>query len=123
MSSVSKILVVEDIPDARLLMKSVLEVSDFEVVQAGDGMEGIEQACRESPDLIITDIAMPRMDGLTMIQQLRAMPKFKTAPILAVTSYGIDKAMEAIKAGADRALARPVENHLLLIFVEDLLRE
>ena len=119
----AKILVVEDILDTRLLMKSILELSGFEVVLAADGVEGIEQARRELPNLIITDIAMPRLDGIEMIQQLRATAEFKTAPILAVTSYGMERAMEAIKAGADRALARPIQNHLLLVFVFDLLRK
>jgi two-component system, chemotaxis family, chemotaxis protein CheY len=115
------ILVVEDNADTRALMKSILELSRFKVVLAVDGMDGIEQACAESPDLIITDISMPRLNGLEMIQQLRAMPEFKTTPILAVTAHGMDKAMEAIKAGANRALARPVQNHLLLVLVRNLL--
>jgi CheY-like chemotaxis protein len=90
-------------------------------VLAADGTEGIERARAEFPDLIITDIAMPRLNGIEMIQRLRAMPEFKDAPILAVTSYGMDKAMEGIRAGANRALARPIQNHLLLVFVFDLL--
>jgi len=49
------------------------------------------------------------------------MPEFKSVPILAVTSHGMEKAMDALRAGANRALARPVENHLLLAFVFDLL--
>jgi CheY-like chemotaxis protein len=102
-------------------MKSILELSGFDVLLATDGVEGIEQARAESPDLIITDITMPNLNGIEMIQRLRAMSEFKTAPILAVTSYGMDMAMDAIKAGANRALARPIQNHLLLVFVFDLL--
>ena len=117
----AKILVVEDTPDARALMKSILELSGFEVVLAVDGMDGMEQARAESPDLIITDITMPRLNGIEMIQKLRAMLEFKTTPILAVTAYGMERALEGIKAGANRALARPIQNHLLLVFVFDLL--
>jgi CheY-like chemotaxis protein len=51
------------------------------------------------------------------------MPEFKTVPILAVTAHGMERAMEALKAGANRALARPIENHLLLAFVFDLLKK
>ena len=119
----TKILVVEDIADTAALMKSILELSGFKVVLGFDGVDGIEQARAESPDLIITDIAMPRLNGIEMIQQLRGMPEFKTTPILAITSHGMDKAMEALKAGASRALARPIQNHLLLVFVFDLLRK
>ena len=84
-------------------------------------MDGIKQARAESPDLIITDITMPRLNGSEMIQRLRAMPEFETTPILAVTAYGMERALEGIKAGANRALARPIQNHLLLVFVFDLL--
>ena len=119
----AKVLVVEDDSDTLALMKSILELSGFDVVLAADGVEGIEQARAESPDLIITDITMPNLNGIEMIHKLREMSEFKTAPILAVTSYGMDMAMEAIKAGANRALARPIQNHLLLVFVFDLLHK
>jgi CheY-like chemotaxis protein len=118
-----KILIVEDTEDTRNYMESVLELEGFDVVVAKDGLEGLEQASLELPDLIITDISMPQLDGFQMIQQIRACPKQKDVPILAITSYGMDKAMEAIKGGADRALSRPVENHLLVAFVSDLLRK
>jgi two-component system, chemotaxis family, chemotaxis protein CheY len=116
-----KILVVEDNPDARSLIETILKLSGFNVILAADGREGLDRAQAESPDLIITDIAMPRLNGLGLIQELRAMPGFKKTPILAVTSHGMDKAMDAMRVGANRALARPVQNHLLLVFVFDLL--
>jgi CheY-like chemotaxis protein len=116
------ILVVDDNADTRDLMKAMLEVEGLKVLVAVDGMDGIEQARRESPALIITDIAMPRLNGIEMIEQLRAMPEFINAPILAITSYGIEGAMEARIAGASRALARPSQNHLLVAFALDLLK-
>jgi two-component system, chemotaxis family, chemotaxis protein CheY len=116
-----KILVVEDDPDARRLIETILKLAGLNVVLAADGQEGLEKAQVESPDLIITDIAMPRLNGLGLIHELRGIQGFKKMPILAVTSYGMEKAMEAIRAGANRALARPVQNHLLLVFVFDLL--
>ena len=116
-----KVLVVEDNHDARKLIESILTLSGLNVVLAADGQEGLEKAEKELPDLIITDIAMPRLNGLGLIQELRKKPDLKKIPILAVTSYGMERAMEAIKSGANRALARPVQNHLLLVFVFDLL--
>jgi CheY-like chemotaxis protein len=116
-----KILIVEDVEDSRDYMGSVLEQEGFDVVLAKDGIEGLEQASAELPDLIITDLSMPHLDGFQMIQKIRSTPHQKNVPILAITSHGMDKAMEAIKTGADRALARPVENHLLVAFVSDLL--
>lgn len=116
-----KILVVDDTPQTRGFVASILVMEHFEVVMAADGVEGIEQARSQFPDLIITDLSMPRLPGVEMIRNLRSMPEFKSVPILAITSHDMDQAMEALKAGANRALARPVENHLLLAFVFDLL--
>lgn len=123
MAPMPKILIVEDIEDTRNYMESVLELEGFDVVLAKDGLEGLEQASLELPDLIITDISMPHLDGFQMIQKIRSSHEQKDVPILAITSHGMDKAMEAIKGGADRALSRPVENHLLVAFVSDLLRK
>ena len=117
----TKVLVVEDNSDARGLLKAILEHEHLQVVEAADGVEGLEQAKAESPDLIITDLSMPRLNGQDMIKRLRGSPEHKHVPILAITAHGIERAMEAIKAGASRALARPIENHLLLAFVFDLL--
>jgi len=118
----TKVLVVEDNSDARKLMKAILKQEQLDVVVARDGIEGLEQARAELPDLIITDLMMPRLSGPDMIRRLRASPEHKHVPILAITAHGIDRAMDAIKAGASRALARPFENHLLLVFVKDLLK-
>jgi len=117
----AKILVVEDTPDTREFMESMLELQGFDVVVAADGVEGLEQAQAELPDLVITDLSMPRLTGLEMIRKLRATREGEKVPILAITSHGMDKALEAIKVGANRALARPVQNHLLLAFVFNLL--
>lgn len=117
----TKILVVDDTPDARDFIASILTLKRFDVVIAADGLEGLEQARAELPDLIITDLTMPRLHGIEMIQRLRTMPEFIRIPILAVTSYGPERAVEALEAGASRALSRPVENHLLLETVFDLL--
>ena len=118
-----KILVVEDSGDAREFLQTLLEHEGFSVTLATDGVEGVEKAAKEDPDLIISDLNMPRMDGLQMIKRLRALPKYKDVPILAITSHGIELAMNGIRAGADRVLTRPVGNHLLISFVSDLLNK
>jgi len=116
-----RILVIEDDPDARSLIQAILKQAGYEVSLAADGREGLEKTTNESPDLIITDIAMPRIDGLRLIQLLRTMPLFRSLPILAITSFGVERATAAIKAGANRALARPVHNDFLLQFVKSLI--
>ena len=117
------ILVIEDDPDARTLIHSVLRHAGFDVVLAADGQEGLEKVPMSSPDLIVTDVAMPRLNGLDLIQAIRNTPDYKSVPILAITSFGTERAMEALRAGANRALARPVRNELMLEFVNDLLRQ
>ena len=71
------VLVVEDDPDARGLIETILKLSGFKVVLASDGREGPGKAQLELPDLIITDIAMPRLNGLGMIHELRDSPNLK----------------------------------------------
>jgi len=117
------ILVIEDDPDARLLIQSVLIHAGFQVVVAADGQEGLEKVLSSRPDLIVTDVAMPRLNGLGLIQRIRSTPAFQRVPILAITSFGTERAMEALRAGANRALARPVRNELMLEFVNDLLKQ
>lgn len=117
-----KILVIEDDPDARNLIETVLKLEGFVVTLAADGREGLDKVSLESPDLIITDISMPRLDGLSLIQLLRTMPLFRTVPILAITSFGTERATTALRAGANRALARPIRNELLVEFVNNLLK-
>jgi len=117
------ILVIEDDPDARLLIQSVLRHAGFLVVLAADGQEGLEKVPSSSPDLIVTDVAMPRLNGLGVIHAIRSTPAYKQVPILAITSFGAERAMDALRAGANRALARPVRNELMLQFVNDLLKQ
>lgn len=116
------ILVIEDDPDARLLINSVLSQAGYYVVLAADGQEGLEKVPSASPDLIVTDVAMPRLNGLGLIQAIRSTADYKSVPILAITSFGTERAVEALRAGANRALARPVRNELMLEFVNDLLK-
>jgi CheY-like chemotaxis protein len=116
-----KILVVEDNRETRDLFTIALELTDFNVVIANNGLAGVEQACAERPDLILDDIQMPRLDGIGMIQKLRSLPATRHVPIVVVTGYGPDQAKEALVAGADRAVVKPLDPHALLSLVRDLL--
>lgn len=117
-----KILVIEDHHETRDVITIWLERLGYDVIVANDGQEGLDKGCAEGPDLIITDIRMPQVDGFQMIQRLRQTPKCWNIPILVVTGYYVECATDAIVAGADRALAKPVEPESLHALVQDLLR-
>lgn len=116
-----KILVVDDSDDTREMMAKLLELEAFTVVTAEDGRAGLNMADIELPDLIITDINMPNMNGLDMIRQLRRRPRFGGIPIMAITAYGNGVAKEALEAGADRAATKPVQFNSLVVEIRELL--
>jgi CheY-like chemotaxis protein len=116
-----KILVVEDNLDMRELVHLYLTREGFQVVTASDGREGLYMANAEQPDLIITDINMPGLDGLEMVKQLRTQPEFKDLPILVFTAFGIVERDNAIRAGATRAADKPIEFESLIDEVKELI--
>ena len=118
-----KILVVEDNTDSRELIHLLLTRMGFTVLDALDGREGLYMAHAEHPDLIITDIGMPHLDGIGMIRELRAQAYFEELPIVALTSYGRKQRQEAIEAGANRVLRKPSVFESLLTTVRELLAE
>jgi CheY-like chemotaxis protein len=118
-----KILVVEDNLDTRELIHLHLTTEGFTVVTASNGREGLYLAAAEHPDLIITDISMPEIDGLELVRQLRTQSEFESLPILVLTAFGADQMDQAIKAGANRALNKPVHFDGLIDDVRELLAE
>lgn len=118
----AKILIVEDDPETRDFATIVLELKGYDVVIARNGREGIDRARAEHPDLIVTDLRMPELNGLEMIRQLRRQPECSTVPILVITASQIDHAQDAIRAGASRALAKPFAPELLRSSIKELLK-
>jgi CheY-like chemotaxis protein len=104
-----KILVVEDNADARDMMVLVLTNEGFEVLTAENGLAGLNAAKAERPDLIITDINMPILDGVQMIKALREEQGLENLPIIVVSAYGSGLVGEALKAGACKAMPKPME--------------
>lgn len=117
----SKILVVDDSDDTREMMAKLLELESFTVVTAEDGSAGLDTADAERPDLIITDVNMPRMNGIEMIKRLREQDGFATVPIMAITAYGNGVAKEALEAGANRAATKPIQFTELVVEIKELL--
>lgn len=104
----SKILIIEDNADIREIIRDLLELKGFNVVEAPDGPKGIRTAIRENPSLIICDIMMPIMDGFEVFLSLREIDQFKDVPFLFVTAR-TDSSFyrEAMNLGADDYLTKP----------------
>ena len=117
-----KILIVEDTPETCDILTILLELKGYEVIVAKDGICGLEQVHAQRPDLIITDIQMPRMDGSAMIRKLRGQLTCWDLPILVITAHGKERAAEAIEAGASCALFHPIKDESLLPVVRSLLK-
>ncbi|HET6977034.1 MAG TPA: response regulator [Pyrinomonadaceae bacterium] len=104
------ILVVDDFDDTRLLLRTWLERRGFRVVEAENGIEAISRAETESPDLIIMDMQMPQLDGLSATRQIRNLKALDSVPIVAVSAYGADQFRElALAAGCNEYVSTPFE--------------
>jgi CheY-like chemotaxis protein len=104
------ILVVEDYPDTRTLLSSLLRSRGYMVVEAGDGVEGVRQANRVNPDLILMDLALPELDGVEATRQIRERHLLSQTPIFAVSAFATsDVKRDALEAGCNEVFAKPLE--------------
>jgi CheY-like chemotaxis protein len=110
------ILIAEDNPDSREALRALLEAYGFDVLAAENGVEAVERAIAQKPDLILMDIMMPVMDGLQATRTLRASPDFRQVPIVALTAMAGSRE-KALAAGCDDHLAKPVN---LPVFLETI---
>lgn len=112
------VLIVDDAPTMRQMVQFTLKTAGHSVIEAGDGVEAMEKLKSGlKPDLIITDMNMPRMDGITLIKNLRALPERKYTPILMLTTESLDeKKLEGKNAGATGWIVKPfTPEHLLKV--------
>src|ERR1039457_3408762 len=99
MATTYKILLVDDEEMVRTVIRSMLEAFDFSVVEAVNGLDGMEAFFREKPDLVFTDLQMPVMDGMAFISRLKE--ESPATPIIVISGNGnIQSAIEAIRVGA-----------------------
>lgn len=111
----STILIVDDYDDNRTLLSAWLRAKGFKVVEAEDGKEGVRQAYRARPDLILMDLAMPKLDGVEATRQIRERQAFSRTPIFAITAYGTyDVKQDALAAGCNEVLNKPLDLETLL---------
>lgn len=104
------ILTVDDSASMRMLLKASLTAQGFRIEGAEDGAEGLERMHAVKPDLLITDINMPRMDGFELIEAVRGVPEFRGTPILVLsTEFSDDKKARARSAGATGWITKPFD--------------
>src|SRR6185436_10214810 len=102
------VLIVDDTPDVREMYGEYFTARGFRVVTARDGEAGVATATAHRPDVIVMDLSMPRLDGITAIRQLKADARTRKVPVILLTGYPY-KAIEdgALEAGADAFLTKP----------------
>lgn len=114
-----RVLLVEDDRDTREMYSEYLSYSGMIVTEASTGRRALQSVARQCPDVVVTDIAMPEMDGLELSRRLRALEETRHLPIIAVSGQVSPRAREA---GADVVLEKPCEPDTLLHVIEDVLK-
>jgi CheY-like chemotaxis protein len=109
-----KILVADDRPASRELIRAVLESSGYIVYEASDGREAVDLARSARPDLLILDLHMPKLDGIGAVAELRAETGFATVPMVALTASAMQGDRErALAAGFTEYVTKPINLNLL----------
>ena len=110
-----RILVVEDQPDNRQIIRDMLAPTDYEITEAENGEQALTAIAKQRPDLILMDIQLPVMDGYTATRQIKANPALRSIPIIAVTSHALDgEEQTARAAGCDGYVPEPYSPRQLL---------
>jgi two-component system, chemotaxis family, chemotaxis protein CheY len=117
------ILVVDDSTSMRQMVSFTLREAGFDVLEGANGQEALTRVQGKSVALVVTDLNMPLMDGLTLIRQLRAKPEFKFTPILMLTTESQqEKKMEGKAAGATGWIVKPFQPDQLLQVINKVVR-
>ena len=118
-----KILIVEDSPTMRQLIVFALKrIRGLTIVEANDGVDGLKKVSADKFDMIFTDINMPIMDGLKLVSLVRSDPKYKTLPIVIITTEGASEDRErALALGANDYITKPIQTTQILDVARRLL--
>ena len=117
------ILAVDDSPSMRKMVSFTLTAAGYNVVEAVDGQDALEKAEMHNIDLVLADQNMPRLDGIGLTRKLREHPKFKTIPILILTTESSDQMKQAGRsAGATGWLVKPFDPNRLIEVVQKVIR-
>lgn len=102
----AKILIIEDDPLMQRMYQKAFSFDGYEVVVAGDGLEGIDQLRANKPDLVLLDVMMPKMNGLEVLDKVKADPELKATPVIMLTNL-------AGSADAEKALAKGAVKYIV----------
>jgi len=117
------VLLVEDTEDNRFMMRRLLEMSGYRVIEAMNGEEAVKLAQAESPSLILMDLSLPVIDGLAATRIIRKLPKLTSTPIIAVSAHDTsDFQSEAIDAGCNTYVTKPIDFNELEQLITRLLK-
>ena len=104
------IMVVEDFEDNRFMMRRLLEMSGYRVVEAENGEEAVTRAGEEQPDLILMDLSLPLLDGLAATRRIRQNTRLRDVPVVAVSAHDTaDFHAEALAAGCNEYVTKPID--------------
>jgi adenylate cyclase len=118
------ILAVDDTPENLEILSVRLEANGYRVETAEDGEEGLARARELQPDLILLDIMMPKLDGISVVRALKQDPVLKSIPVILVTAKADTRdIVEGLDAGGDDYLTKPFEHAALLARVRSMLRQ
>lgn len=118
----ASILTVDDSASMRQMISFTLKGAGFDVTEASDGVEALKIAKTNAFNLVITDVNMPNMDGITLTRELRTLPNYKFTPILTLTTEsGADKKQEGKAAGATGWIVKPFNPDQLLATIKKVL--
>jgi two-component system cell cycle response regulator DivK len=118
----AKVLLVEDTEDNRYMMRRLLEMVGYTVVEARNGQEAVRLAEEESPELILMDLSLPIIDGLAATRLIRQIPAAEKTPIIAVSAHDTaDFQAEALAAGCNGYVTKPIDFASLETLIASLL--
>ena len=118
-----RILVVEDQPDNRQIIRDMLTPTDYEIAEAENGEQALAAIAKQRPDLILMDIQLPIMDGYAAARRIKADPALRMIPIIAVTSYALNgEEKKARAAGCDDYVPKPFSPRQLLAKIRQYLQ-
>jgi len=122
MNRKSKILIIDDDPDALETMTAILETRDYEVLTALSGMEGVSKAGKEKPDLIMMDVMMPELDGFAACKMIKENEEIKDIPVILLSGTGMVGDVEkGFAAGANDYMIKPIDWDKLFLKIKKLI--